>query len=62
MLTIADLNQVIKYYAFNLQQRIEELDHFPSHLPQDPDEVDPLYLKLIGIIDKYRGYLTQDEK
>lgn len=62
MLTIGDLNLVIKYYAFNIQQRIEELDHFINHLQQDPDEIDTHYLQLVGIIDKYRGYVTHEEK
>lgn len=62
MLTIGDLNQVIKYYAFNIQQRIEELDHFTTQLQQDYDEIDNHYLQLVGIIDKYRGYVTHEEK
>jgi hypothetical protein len=36
MLTIGDLNLVIKFYAFNLQLRIEELDH-PPHPLSDQD-------------------------
>ncbi len=35
MLTISDLNQIIKYYAFNVQQRIEELEHFNCYSNYD---------------------------
>jgi hypothetical protein len=31
MLRICDLNQIIKHYAYKIQQRIEELDHFRSY-------------------------------
>jgi hypothetical protein len=27
MLTLSDLNQIIKFYAYRIQQRIEELEH-----------------------------------
>lgn len=61
MLTISDLNLVIKYYAFNLQLRIEELDR-PHNLVTEPDEPDPHQLQLLTIIDKYKGYRAANEK
>ncbi len=32
MLNISDLNQLIKHYAYHVQQRIDDLDrlHFPT--------------------------------
>jgi len=30
MLTINDLNTIIKFYAYNLPQRIDELNHLTS--------------------------------
>lgn len=62
MLTIIDLNQVIKYYAYNLQQRMDELDRVPYHLPHDSDEPDPHYLQLISVVDRYRGYRTGEDR
>jgi hypothetical protein len=38
MLSIGDLNQIIKYYAFKVQQRIEELEHYSCSALSDPTE------------------------
>lgn len=36
MLTINDLNAIIKFYAYNLPQRIEELNNaHPAYLEQE---------------------------
>lgn len=34
MLTLGDLNLIIKYYAYQIQQRIEELEHLSYNFAQ----------------------------
>ena len=58
MLTINDLNTIIKYYAYNLPQRIDELNHLTSTCLEQEYH----YLEVLSIIDKYQMYCTQDEK
>lgn len=40
MISIADLNHIIKYYAFRIQQRIEELEHLTYHLNYQEDDTE----------------------
>jgi hypothetical protein len=59
MLSIADLNHIIKYYAVRIQQQIEEIQNF-SALPSDPpDQQD---YEFISLIAKYVHYATSDER
>lgn len=59
MLSISDLNHIIKYYAFRIQQRIEELQSLPAFLPDSPDQQDYDFISLIA---KYAHYATSDER
>lgn len=59
MLSIADLNHIIKYYALRIQQRIDELHHFAVFPPDIPDQQD---CDFIALISKYSDYATSDEK
>jgi hypothetical protein len=38
MLSIADLNKIIKFYAYRMQQRIEELSHFDCYKTTEESE------------------------
>lgn len=58
MLTINDLNTIIKFYAYNLPQRIDELNHLTSTCLEQEHHS----LEVLSIIDKYQMYCTQDEK
>lgn len=55
MLSIADLNVIIKYYATRIRQRIEELQHFSVFPTDAPDQQD---CEFISIISKYAQYAT----
>ena len=60
MLTIQELNIAVKYYAFNLPQRFEELSH-PFNQNWD-GEIDGQEMQLIGLVDRYRGYVAVEER
>ena len=38
MLRICDLNQIIKHYAYNLQQRIDELEYYSSYQGKEEED------------------------
>lgn len=63
MLSLGDLNLIIKFYAYRIQQRIEELEHLNYNFaPQDDPEADSQEYEFISAISKYHAYTTRDEK
>jgi hypothetical protein len=57
MLTISELNQVIKYYAYEIQQRIDDLDRLTCPPSSQDEAVQP---ELLSIISKYHNYVSKD--
>lgn len=59
MLRICDLNQIIKHYAYNMQQRIEELEHFRSYQGREEDSEDDATTESMA---RYTGLVSNDQK
>ncbi len=58
MLTIGDLNIIIKHYAYQIQQRIEDLDHLICPL-MPLEETNP---EIASLISRYHGYQVKEER
>lgn len=59
MLRICDLNQIIKHYAYKLQQRMEELDHYSSYQGREEEGDEDL---MSDAIARYSGQVSTDDK
>lgn len=57
MLTISELNQVIKHYAYQVQQRIDDLDRLTCPTSPQDEAAQP---ELLSIISKYHNYVSKD--
>jgi len=57
MLTLSELKQFIKHFAYQVQQRIDDLDKLQCFLPTQDDSTK---LELLSIISKYHDYVTED--
>ena len=57
MLTLSELNQLIKYFAYQVQQRIDDLDRLQCVLPTQDESPQA---ELLSIISKYYNYVTKD--
>ena len=62
MLSIGDLNLIIKYYAFRVQQRIEQLEHYSCSALSEPSEDPSQQYQFISVISKYSNYQTVEER
>lgn len=59
MLCLTDLNKIIKFYAYKMQQRIEELDHFECYRTTEETD-DTQEYEFISVISKYTHYSTTE--
>ena len=57
MLTISELNQVIKHYAYQVQQRIDDLDRLTCPTSSQDEAAEP---ELLSIISKYHNYISKE--